>query len=119
MISDWEKPWEPTIDLRFERRIDGVRIVSILQRRFMREVTGYGVEQYEHEWRDIPVVDSDAVKALDNKVTPSCGCVFCDLDLALKIEEDGTLYHPHPNGTRSPCTWKPRNSLPTAQSVKS
>jgi hypothetical protein len=56
------EPWQSTIDLRFERRIDGVRIVSILQRRWIRRVKlEDGGTLDEHEWRDIPVVDSPSI----------------------------------------------------------
>jgi len=59
--------WMSTMELRFERRIDGVRIVNILQRRWIREVAGKsgtdGRPMWESEWRDIPVVDSPEVAA--------------------------------------------------------
>jgi hypothetical protein len=40
----------------------------------------------------------------DEKITPSCGCIFCDLELERFLTPQGLYCHAGPNGKLYICT---------------
>jgi hypothetical protein len=50
----------------------------------------------------LAVARGDTTAIARIKVTPSCGCVFCDLNVALYRDEHG-FYHAGPEDTRIVC----------------
>jgi len=52
----------------------------------------------------LKVAQGDPATIANIKVTPSCGCVFCDLKCSLFYDEDGEyFYHEGPQGPRIRC----------------
>lgn len=54
----------------------------------------------------LAVARGDAETIRNIKVHPSCGCVFCDLKLAL-FRDDRGFYHDGPEDTRIACCEEP------------
>lgn len=50
----------------------------------------------------LAVATGDPAAIMRIKVTPSCGCVFCDLNVALYRDDHG-YYHDGPEDTRIVC----------------
>jgi hypothetical protein len=52
----------------------------------------------------LKVAQGDPATIANIKITPSCGCVFCDLKCSLYFDEDSEyFYHEGPQGPRIRC----------------